>query len=83
MQQQLRSLVFWLLESDLASVASLKWEMYRNPSVQEDVLIVLRWKGDSPKPMESDIALALTRELKRHGLVDHNVWMNMVEGECI
>ena len=66
------------LESDLASVTSLKWEIYRNPSVQEDVLIVLRWEGNPPTSMESDIALALARELKRHGLVDHNVWINMV-----
>ena len=71
------------LESDLASVTSLKWEIYRNLSVEEDVLIVLRWEGDPPSPLESDIALALARELKRHGLVDHTVWMNRVEGKFI
>ena len=66
------------LERELASAASLQWEIYRNPSVEEDVLIVLRWEGDPPTPLESNIALALTREMKRHGLVDHTVWMNMV-----
>jgi len=67
------------LEDELASVPSLKWDLYRNPSVPEDVLVVLRWQGDPSTPLESDIALALTRELKRHGLVDHTVWMNGVE----
>jgi len=69
------------LEGELAAVDSLKWEISRNPSVPQDVLIVLRWQGDPPTPPESDIALALVRELKRHGLVDHTVWMNRVEGK--
>jgi len=67
------------LEDELAAVASLKWEIYRNPSVSEAVLIVLRWEGDPPTPLGSDISLALVRELKRHGLVDHTVWVNGVE----
>ncbi len=66
------------LEGELAAVGSLKWEIYRNSSVPEDVLIVLRWEGDPPTPPESGIALALARELKRHGLVDHTVWINRI-----
>ena len=69
--------IFKTLERELASEASLEWEIYRNPSVKEDVLIVLRWEGDPPTPPESDIALALVRELKRHGLVDHTLWVHM------
>ena len=66
------------LERELASARSLQWEIYRNMSAQEDVLIVLRWERGPPTHLESDIALALARELKKHGLVDHNVWMNRV-----
>lgn len=67
------------LTDELASVPCLEWDCYRNPSVPEDILIVLRWDGDPPAFMQSDLALALIRELKRHGLVDHTAWLNTDE----
>ena len=67
------------LERELPSVPDLKWDICRNSYVPEDVLIVLRWQENLPPPWESNIALTLTRELKKHGLVDHTAWMNWVE----
>jgi hypothetical protein len=69
------------LESQLASVLSLDWEMYQNPSVPEDILILLRWETDPAGQTESDIALSLVYELKRHGLVSHTVWINRCEAK--
>jgi len=68
--------VLQALEAQLTSASSLEWEMYRNPVVREDWLIVLRWKGDPPSALESNMAQVLVRELKRYGLVDHAVWSN-------
>ena len=50
------------LESELASARSLQWEIYRNMSAPEDILIVLRWERGPPTHLESDIALTLARE---------------------
>ncbi len=69
-----------MLADALASEPSIEWDCYRNPSVPEDILIVFRWGADSRIVGKSDIALALVREMKRHGLVDHTVWMS-IEGE--
>jgi len=73
--------VFNLLESELASVVSLEWEIYRNPSVPGDVMILLRWEADPALPAESEVALSLAYELKRHGLVSHTVWTSRAEHE--
>ncbi len=61
----------------LASEPSMEWNCYRNPSVPEDILIVFRWGADSCGVGKSEIALALAREMKRQGLVDHTVWMSV------
>ncbi len=63
-----------LVENELASLKTLRWEIYRNPSVKEDIMFVLRWDGPCADHFGSDLALTLVRELKRHGLVDHAVW---------
>jgi hypothetical protein len=63
-----------LVENELASLKNLQWEVYRNPSVKEDIMFILRWDGPRADHLGSDLALTLVRELKRHGLVDHAVW---------
>lgn len=66
--------VLKVLERELGRVDFLAWEIYTNPSVNEDCMLLLHWEGIQSRPLGSDVALALVRELKRHGLVDHTVW---------
>ena len=63
------------LSQELDSVESLEWEIFRSRAVREDILLVLRWKGEPPKSQESDLAQALSNELRREGLVYHSSWV--------
>jgi hypothetical protein len=63
----------------LDSVESLEWELFRSRAIREDVLLLLRWKGEPPRGPESDLAHALSSELKREGLVSHSSWITDID----
>lgn len=41
---------------------------------QCDVMLVLNWDQEEPRAQGSDLALALARELRGYGVVDHTLW---------
>ena len=65
-----------MMEAELALLESGQWELYRNPAVNEELMMVLHW-ADTPTPdtpSGSDLALILVQELKKQGLVEYTVW---------
>ncbi len=62
------------MAAELAPLEKHQWEIYRNPTVKEDLMFVLHWAGDSTTSLGSDLALTLVRELKKQGLVEYTVW---------
>ncbi|QTA87615.1 hypothetical protein [Desulfonema magnum] len=53
--------------------------VYAHASVPEDLMIILIWDKEPPQSWGSDLAHSLTRDLKRHGLVDHSVWIGIFQ----
>lgn len=51
-------------------------QIYRGLNQGEELMIALHW-GSEPQPWGSELAQALARELKQHGLVDHAVWVRL------
>lgn len=56
------------------SEAPAEARVYAHGTVSNDLMILLRWRTDAPRPWGSDVAQGLSRELKRYGLVDYSVW---------
>lgn len=50
-------------------------QVYAHASVADDLVITLKWDTDPPDATGSTMALNIIREFKRHGLVDHSVWI--------
>ena len=64
-----------LNQLDQASGGAERVRVYVNAAVADDLVITLAWDSAPPRPGGSDLALSLAREFKRHGLVDHSVWI--------
>lgn len=63
------------LSQDTNSTDLISIRVYTHASVANDLVITLQWDTDLPSETGSTLALNLARELKRHGLVDHSVWI--------
>jgi len=49
--------------------------LYNHAFIPGDLALALHWDTEEPRSRGSDLALGLMQELKRHGLVDHSVWI--------
>jgi hypothetical protein len=55
--------------------------LYGHASIAGDLVFVLHWDTEEPKPWGSDLALGLKQELKQRGLVDYSVWTRIGGGK--
>ncbi len=63
-----------MMESDEKPLNMRQWEIYMNPAVKEELMMVLHWGENLSTLQGSGFALALIQELKKQGLVEHTVW---------
>ena len=47
----------------------------------DDCSLCLLWNTDEAKPLGSSIGVQMTNTLKKYGLVDHSVWVEMDKRE--
>ena len=58
----------------------LEAKVFSHSSV-DDCSLCLLWNTDVAKPLGSSIGLQISNSLKKYGLVDHSVWVEMTERE--
>ena len=58
----------------------LDTKVFSHSSV-DDCSLCLLWNTDVAKPLGSSIGVQISNTLKKYGLVDHSVWVEMAERE--
>ncbi len=69
---------FEMMESVESPKNMRQWEIYMNPTVKEELMVILRWGKSVTMPQGSDFALGLVQEMKKQGLVAHTVWKHVL-----
>jgi hypothetical protein len=54
-----------------------EYENYRHAKLETDLSVHLCWKSDQPKQNRSHLGLHLARALKKFGLIDHSMWIEI------
>ena len=76
-EQELEAGFLQRVTESLKAPSLAEARVYKNISVSNDLVIVLRWLTEIPVPWGSDLASGLTQELKRYGLVDYSAWAGL------
>jgi len=77
-ENQLRELASTLpTNPDCSGLAEA--EIYRHASIRGDFALQLLWKTNQPQSYGSPTGLGLKEVMKKYGLVDHKVWIQMKE----
>ena len=66
--------------TDIAHQDLTSYKVLRNPSVANELMVMLIWKFDRPQPWGSPLAQGLVQEFSRLGLVDYSIWTETPPG---
>lgn len=64
-----------LFETMLDSSELIQATVTRHASIESDLCVLLEWNSESVKTAGSSLALLLSEQLKKYGVVDHSVWV--------